>query len=195
MELHDKGSVEGDGGSVDVDHVETPSKLLEAPKVESEKLSPAAASGGSGGSGSAENSVDVADDEILLLEDKTNDEEIEDPDCEKSSGTKRKYDEETGLLSPVKRRQRNIEIRKDAIEKFEDETTEFVWDYLSANYAEKFPSAGSIYEFSVRTVKQKILPPEVNSYSKVIEQGGSWADFQLNRAMKENVQRYLEELM
>ena len=161
MELHDntskKGSVEEDGGSVDVAHVKTPSKLLEAPEMESEKLSPVAAPGGSSGSSSAEKSADVADDEILLLEDKTNDEEIEDPDSEKSSGTKRKYDEETGLLSPVKRRKRNIEIRKDAIEKFEDETTEFVWDYLSANYAEKFPSAGSIYEFSVRNRRSSRL--------------------------------------
>ena len=73
--------------------------------------------------------------------------------------------------------------------------TEFVWDYLRANYADKFRSLESIYEFSVNTVKQKILPPEVTSYSQVIEQGGSWTGFEVNRAMEENVQRYLEEIM
>ena len=210
MDLRDSRSEEGleeeQGGSVEVevDHVETPApaQLMEA--SEGEELTP--------GSGSVENSVE----EVEVLEDKTEDEGRKDPEDEKSP-TKRQYDDlqqverdekksqikesleslkmEAESPSPVKRRQRNLDIRREAIEKFEEEIIAFVWDYLSVNYAGKFLSAESIYEFSIKTVQDKILQPEVGSYSKVIEKGGSWAEFKVNRAIEENVKKFLDKLM
>ena len=97
--------------------------------------------------------------------------------------------------SPVKRRLRNLDMRRKAIEKFEVEATDFVRDFLSANYAEKFPSSESLYEYSIQIVKDKILQPEITSYSKVIEQGGSWMEFRMNRAIEENVKMYLVQKM
>ena len=102
---------------------------------------------------------------------------------------------EDGILSPVKRRLKNLDIRRKAIDKFEEEMIEFVWDYLLTNHAEKFPITESLFEYSVKTVKDKTIQPEVNSYSKVIEQGGSWAEFEVNRDIRENVKRFLEEMV
>ena len=86
-------------------------------------------------------------------------------------------------------------MRRKAIEKFEVEVTDFVSDFLSANYAEKFPSSESLYEYSIQIVKDKILQPEITSYSKVIEQGGSWMEFRMNRDIEENVKMYLDQKM
>ena len=191
-----KGSQEGEGP---VDHVETRVQLMEAPELE--KLTSRS------GSCSVENSVEEI--EILEVKVKSGEEGREDHEAEKSSVNKRQHQQHDDLqqvgkdekedgvlnLSPVKRRKRNLEIRRKAVDKFEEEMILFVWDYLSANYADKFSSAGSLYQYSAKTVREKILQPEVSSYSKVIEQGGSWAEFQLNRAMKENVQRFVDEMM
>ena len=180
-----------------VDHLETPAQLVEA--QEHEELT--------WRSSSVENSHSV--EEIEILEVNIEDERRKDLETEKSSVNKRPDDDtqQGGLvgkgdgggglaLSPAKRRQRNLEMRRKAIDKFEEEMTNFVWDYLSANHAEKFPSADSIYEYSVQTVQHKILQPEVSSYvGSVIEKGGSWAEFGVNRAMEENVQKYLEKLL
>ena len=97
--------------------------------------------------------------------------------------------------SPVKRRRINLDIRRKSIEKFEEEMIVVVWDYLSANHAGKFSSIESLYDFSIKTVKDKIIQPEVGSYSKVIEEGGSWAEFKVNRAVEENVKKFLEKMM
>ena len=97
--------------------------------------------------------------------------------------------------SPVKRRLRNLDMRRKVIEKFEVEVTDFVRDFLRAKYAEKFPSSESLYEYSIQIVKDKILQPEITSYSKVIEQGGSWMEFRMNRAIEENVKMYLVQKM
>ena len=187
-----KRSQEGEGP---VDHGETLLQLMEAPEFK--KLTSAS------GSCSVENSVEE-------IEVKSDGEGREDHEAEKSSINKRQHQQHDDLqqvereekgggvlnLSPVKRRKRNLESRRIAIDNFEEEMTIFVWDYLSANYGEKFPSAESLYEFSVKTVREKILQPEVSSYySKVIEHGGSWTQFQLNPARQENVQRFLEEMM
>ena len=191
-----KGSQEGEGP---VDHVETRVQLMEAPELE--KLTSRS------GSCSVENSVEEI--EILEVKVKSGEEGREDHEAEKSSVNKRQHQQHDDLqqvgkdekedgvlnLSPVKRRKRNLDLRREAIDKFEEEMINFVWDYLSANYADKFSSAGSLYQYSAKTVREKILQPEVSSYSKVIEQGGSWAEFQLNRAMKENVQRFVDEMM
>ena len=189
MELSDGSSnktmgSEEEEGEGSVDHVETPAQLVEAPEYQ--ELTSR--------SSSVENSVE----EIVILEVENEDEGKKDLEAEKSSVNKRKRQDDDLSLSPVQRRQRNLEIRRKAIDKFEEEMINFVWDYLSANYGQKFPSVDSIYEYSVKTVKHKILQPEVNSYMctrTVIEQGGSWREFEVNRAMEENVQRYLEELM
>ena len=85
--------------------------------------------------------------------------------------------------------------RRKAIEKFEVEVTDFVRNFLRAKYAEKFPSSESLYEYSIQIVKDKILQPEITSYSKVIEQGGSWMEFRLNRDIEENVKMYLVQKM
>ena len=190
-----KRSQEGEG-PVGVDHGETLVQLMEAPEFK--KLTSAS------GSCSVENSVEE-------IEVKSDGEGREDHEAEKSSINKRQHQQHDDLqqveerggkeggvhnLSWVKRRKRNLESRRKAIDNFEEEMTIFVWDYLSANYGEKFPSAESLYEFSVKTVREKILQPEVSSYySKVIEHGGSWTQFQLNPARQENVQRFLEEMM
>ena len=145
-----------------------------------------------------ENSVEI----LEILKDKPEPEDEGRNDFE--AVTKRKFDspqlggrdeKESGSTSPVKRRRRNLENRQKAIEKVEEDMIDFVWYYLTANQAKKFPSNESLYDYSVQTVKHKILQPEVSSYSRVIEQGGSWTEFQLNRAMEENVQRFLEEIM
>ena len=86
-------------------------------------------------------------------------------------------------------------MRRKAIEKFEVEVTDFVSDFLRANYAEKFLSSESLYEYSIQIVKDKILQPEITSYSKVIEQGGSWMEFRMNRDIEENVKMYLDQKM
>ena len=83
-------------------------------------------------------------------------------------------------------------MRRKAIEKFEVEVTDFVRDFLRAKYAEKFPSSESLYEYSI---KDKILQPEITSYSKVIEQGGSWMEFRMNRDIEEKVKMYLDQKM
>ena len=187
------GSGEQEEREGSVDHVETPAQLVEA--QEHEELTSR--------SSSVENSHSV--EEIEILEVNIEDERRKDLETEKSSVNKRPDDDtqqggwvgKGGLaLSPAKRRQRNLEMRRKAIDKFEEEMTNFVWDYLSENHAEKFPSPDSLYEYSVQTVQHKILQPEVSSYvGSVIEKGGSWAEFGVNRAMEENVQRYLEKLL
>ena len=129
-----------------------------------------------------------------------------DDEAGKSSATKRQLDDYQPVEivgdprnrvvdSPVKRRLRNIDIRRKVIDQFEEEMIDFVWDHLSANHAEKFSSSEAIFEYSVKIVKEKILHSEVSSYSKVIEQGGSWAEFEVNRDIKENVKRFLEEMV
>ena len=133
--------------------------------------------------------------EVEILEDKTEDEGRKEPEDEKNS-TKRQYDDlQSESTSPVKRRRINLEIRRKAIEKFEEEMIVFVWDYLSANHAGKFANTESLHEFSIKTVKDKIIQPEVGNYSNVIEEGGSWTGFEVNRAVEENVKRFLDKLM
>ena len=201
MELSDSSSNKGsevepeDDGAESVDDVKSPAAALLMESSESEDRTPASRSG------SVENSVEI----IGVSEDKTGYEGRNDLEDEKGSVNKLKrqmdnpqeagIDEDNGEShshSPAKRRRRNLEIRREAVEKFEEEMKVFVWDYLSANHAEKFPSTESLYDHSV---KHKILPAEVNSYSRVIEQGGSWKEFKINRAMEENVKRFLEEMM
>ena len=179
FEEEQEGSVE-----VEEDHggeTPVPAQLMEA--SEGEELT--------SGSGSVENSVE----EVEILEDKTEDEGRKEPEDEKNS-TKRQYDDlQSESTSPVKRRRINLEIRRKAIEKFEEEMIVFVWDYLSANHAGKFANTESLHEFSIKTVKDKIIQPEVGNYSNVIEEGGSWTGFEVNRAVEENVKRFLDKLM
>ena len=181
LEEEQEGSVE-----VEVDHVETPAQ------------------------GSVENSVE----EVEVLEDKTEDEGKKETEANKSS-TKSQYDDlqqverdeeksqskesleklKLETTSPAKRRRVNLNIRREAIEKFEEEMIAFVWDYLTVNHAGKFSSADSLYKFSIKTVKDKIIQPEVGSYSNVIEEGGSWTKFEVNRAVEENVKKFLDKMM
>ena len=134
-----------------------------------------------------------SDDDVCIIEDETtaNRMVISSGSVEKSSV---KYDD-LQQDSPVKRRLRNLDMRRKAIEMFEVEVTDFVRDFLRAKYAEKFPSSESLYEYSIQIVKDKILQPEITSYSKVIEQGGSWMEFKMNRAIEENVKMYLVQKM
>ena len=168
FEEEQEGSVE-----VEEDHggeTPVPAQLMEA--SEGEELTR--------GRGTVENSVG----EVEILEDKTEDEGRKEPEDEKNS-TKRQYDDlqqvemdekkpptkesleslrmEAESTSPVKRRRINLEIRRKAIEKFEEEMIVFVWDYLSANYAGKFANTESLHEFSIKTVRNKIIQPEVGN--------------------------------
>ena len=129
-----------------------------------------------------------------------------DDEAGKSSATKRQLDDYQPVEivgdprnrvvdSPVKRRLRNIDIRRKAIDQFEEEMIDFVWDHLSANHAVKFSSSEAIFEYSGKIVKEKILYPEISSYSKVIEQGGSWTDFKVNKAREKKVKKFLEEMV
>ena len=129
-----------------------------------------------------------------------------DDEAGKSSATKRQLDDYQPVEivgnprnrvvdSPVKRRLRNIDIRRKAIDQFEEEMIDFVWDHLSANHAEKFSNSDAIFEYSGKIVKEKILHPEISSYSKVIEVGGSWTDFKVNKAREKKVKKFLEEIV
>ena len=119
MELSDGSSnktmgSEEEEGEGSVDHVETPAQLVEAPEYQelTSRIS------------SVENSVEI--EEIVILEVENEDEGEKDLEAEKSSVNKRKRQDDDLSLSPVKRRQRNLEIRRKAIDKFEEEMINFV---------------------------------------------------------------------
>ena len=93
-------------------------------------------------------------------------------------------------------RERNLNVREEAIKKYEKEMIEFVKMCLGG-YQDKFRSGDDLNKFAVDVVRNKILGQEVNQWSKKVERerGLSWAEFRVSGPSKKNVEDYLKKKM
>jgi len=88
--------------------------------------------------------------------------------------------------------QKRLDMRKEAIERYQQSLVIEVKNYLQT-FKDKFENDEELKTFSHFIVEKKLLNPEVNSFTKKIETGGSksWEEFVVSNATKENVKKYL----
>lgn len=98
--------------------------------------------------------------------------------------------------SEMTRSQRNLQLRKAAIEIFKEALLQFTMEYLKT-YNAKFASEEEMKEVSKKAVEKKILDHEVGSFNKKLMKGQaqSWSDFKLTEATKDSVRKYLVQKM
>jgi len=87
--------------------------------------------------------------------------------------------------------QRNHEIRKEAIEKYEKDVIIFAQIFLH-QYREKFGSDKELSDFASWVIKNKVLEQEVNMFTK---RRLAWENFHLTEKTKQTVQGYLSKKM
>ena len=103
-----------------------------------------------------------------------------------------------GLARTDRSTERKVDMREEAIRKYEQEMIEVVKVHLSTHHLNKFTDIRALDLFAVNTVKNKIVPQEIKRHEKILEnpkRERSWADFHVSETSKQFVREYLERKM
>lgn len=87
--------------------------------------------------------------------------------------------------------QKNLQLRKDAIDKYREDITRLVNTFLM-QFREKFEDDREICAFALWVVGSKVLDQEVNMFTK---KGSPWSTFHVTTKTKNQVEEYLKSKM
>ena len=87
--------------------------------------------------------------------------------------------------------QKNFQLRKDAIDKYREEITKIVINFLQ-QFSDKFEDNKELSSFAVWVVGSKVLDLEVNMFTK---KNAPWSTFQVTSKTEQQVEAYLKTKM
>merc|ERR1712150_205532 len=90
-------------------------------------------------------------------------------------------------------RERNLNIREEAIKKYEEEMIGVVRECLRTKYRDKFRSDTDLNHYAVNIVKRKILDREINQFIEM--EKSSWSKFLVSESSRKNVVNFMSKLM